>query len=152
MDIAVRPDPDLCFYCFFGCIFAYIGLQHRKGKIVFQSEYPQKDNCGCAAYLLDKIRASDFEDYPVDDCPGQTCRGVYVFAEHQRLLIDENVADHSSECAGYDSHDHRHPHRIVDGKGFVDSDDAEQREADAVEYKQDAVVADEDAFENNHSG
>lgn len=134
-------------------VFLWVGgvVDDGEGKVVFESEEADDDDCGGTGKLLEHHRAAHGKKQPVDQCAGEAGRGVYVFFENQRLIIDQYVTDHSTESPGDDSHDCRHPHGVVDGEGFVDSYHAEESEPNAVENKKDAVSAHQDASEHNHS-
>lgn len=130
-------------------LFFGFGAEGGKGEVVFEGEDAQEDDGAGAGKLAGHVAASQFKDYPVDECSGETGCGIYVFSEHEWFLIDEDIAYHTAESAGYDTHDRRNPHRIVNGKRLVDTNHAEESQTDTVEDEEYAVATHKDAAEDD---
>ena len=86
---------------------------------------------------------------PEDHAAEDTCQGVDLLAEDERLLVDEDVAQYAACSAREGAHDDGDPERKARREGLLDADDREEPQSDGVEDEEGVVESDEVAAQHD---
>ena len=89
--------------------------------------------------LRHRQRQRGLHAYIINQTSENTRQRINILPENQRLLVNQDIAQHSTKRARDRTHHDRHPHRETELQGLINPNHDKQAQTDRIENKKSVI-------------